>query len=449
MPPHQLSRGGSLLFLLLLALSAVAQKELVLSAISGTDTVSVNGRADEAMDTPVAIQANWSNIDKGLAQFTFKVKTSLAPNEELHLDELIVAGIEQYLDRRIHFTKTGVTIDLSVERMVKGIDRMIASSAEHFGAPTLGISAATRSQLQRVSQIDWSKATFGVDGGEDQEKYLAIYYYVRSQRQELERQLRNDLIPLASLDVLAPKQTASLDPGRTDSVPTVCSTVFDDQNFLCPLDLKPDSSGAVHDVQLTNDLLANITASAQATQAVDEPKLRKRDRWLKAELDAINGRIDKMDQRKELWALRDRMDSMEGRVDHLDSEVAELRSDRTGPASGDNPIANLSALTGKNITIHFALGSAQVEGTNRLLLEEVAREMGRSPMDRALITGYTDATGDPSTNLELSERRAKAVRSFLAVLGVSPDRLLLNYDGSGRSTGENAAQRRVEIEWLR
>ncbi|MEO8733649.1 MAG: hypothetical protein ABI373_04905, partial [Flavobacteriales bacterium] len=125
-----------------MALSAVAQKELVLSAISGTDTVSVNGRAEEAMDTPVAIQANWSNIDKGLAQFTFKVKTSLAPNEELHLDELIVAGIEQYLDRRIHFTKTGVTIDLSVERMVQGIDRMIASSAQHFGAPTLGISAA-------------------------------------------------------------------------------------------------------------------------------------------------------------------------------------------------------------------------------------------------------------------------------------------------------------------
>lgn len=364
------------------------------------------------------------------------------------MDELIVAGVEQYLDQRIHFTKTGVNIDLPVDRMVIGIDRMIALSAKQFNATAIDLSPATRQQLQRVSSMDWSKATFGVDGGEDQEKYLAIYYYVRSQRQELERQLRNDLIPLADVDILASAVTVTTDPGRTDSVPTVCSTVFDDENFLCPLDLRPDSGGDLHDVQLTNELLENITASAQASKAVDEPKLRKRDRWLKAELDAINGRIDKMDQRKELWALRDRMDSMEGRVDKLDSEVDELKSDRAAGTASDNPMANLSALTGKNITVYFAVGSTAVEETGRALLEEVAREMGRAPKDRVLITGYTDATGNPSANLELSERRANAVRSFLLELGISPDRLLLNYDGAGRSSGANAAQRRVEIEWL-
>ena len=448
MPPHQPTRGGVFLILITMSLLAMAQKEVVLNAEGTKDSISVVGRPGGSADGPIVFRAVWSGMDGTAASSTFRAQAGAVQGQELHLDELIIAGVEQYLDQRIHFNKVGVTVDPPVDRMVDGIDRMVAASAQHFGAAPIELSPATRQQLQRVSRIDWSKATFGVDGGEDQEKYLAIYYYVRSQRQELERQLRNDLIPLAGVDVLGPAVAAMIDPGRTDSVPTVCSTVFDDQNFLCPLDLKPDSGGDAHDVQLTNDLLANINASAEAGKTIDEPKLRKRDRWLKAELDAINGRIDKMDQRKELWALRDRMDAMEGRVDKLDSEVDELKSDRSGGINTENPMANLSALTGKNITVHFGIGSATVEGTDRALLEEVAREMRLSPKDRVLITGYTDASGDPSRNLELSERRAKAVRSYLLELGISPDRLLLNYDGSGRSSGANAAQRRVEIEWL-
>lgn len=426
----------------------MAQKEVVLNAEGTRDSISVLGRSAGPAGGPVLFRAVWSGMDASSADCRFQFQAEAGQSTELQLDELIVAGVEQYLDQRIHFNKVGVSIDLPVGRMVDGIDRMMAASALHFGATSTALSPATREQLQRVSGIDWSKATFGVDGGDDQEKYLAIYYYVRSQRQELERQLRNDLIPLNGLNIFNSAVGPKIDPGRTDSVPTVCSTVFDDQNFLCPLDLQPDSVGVVHDVQLTNDLLMNITANAEGNKTVDVPKLRKRDRWLKAELDAINGRIDKMDQRKELWALRDRMDSMEGRMDKLDSEVDELRSDRTAGTASDNPMANLSALTGRNITVHFALGSATVEGPDRALLEEVAHEMSLSPKDRVLITGYTDATGNPSANLELSERRAKAVRGFLLELGISPDRLLFNYGGSGRSSGPNAALRRVEIEWL-
>jgi outer membrane protein OmpA-like peptidoglycan-associated protein len=448
MPPHPLSRGGAFFILFSISLWAMAQKGVVLNAEGAKDPITVVGRPGGSTDGPVVLRAVWSGMDGPAATCSFQFQAEAGQGEELGLEDLIVAGVEQYLDQRIHFNKVGVTIDLPVDRMVDGIDRMVAASAQHFGVAPIALSPATRQQLQRVSRIDWSKATFGVDGGEDQEKYLAIYYYVRSQRQELERQLRNDLVPLDGVDVLGPALAENADPGRTDSVPTVCNTVFDDQNFLCPLDLKPDSGGVVHDVQLTDDLLANIAASAQATKAVDEPKLRKRDRWLKAELDAINGRIDKMDQRKELWALRDRMDAMEGRVDKLDSEVEEIKSEHAGADASENPMANLSALTGKNLTVYFAVGSATVEGTGRALLKEVAREMGRSPKDRVLITGYTDATGSPPANLELSERRAKAVRSILLELGIAPDRLLLNYYGSGRSSAANAAQRRVEIEWL-
>ena len=69
-------------------------------------------------------------------------------------------------------------------------------------------------------------------------------------------------------------------------------------------------------------------------------------------------------------------------------------------------------------------------------------------MDRVLITGFTDKSGDTAMNLALSEQRAKAVRAYLMQRGIAPDRLMVNYYGDSRSSGRDPNERRVEIEWL-
>ena len=83
----------------------------------------------------------------------------------------------------------------------------------------------------------------------------------------------------------------------------------------------------------------------------------------------------------------------------------------------------------------------------QLLMNEVFEQLARSPQARVLITGHADSTGDPRSNLALSERRALAVREHLLRRGVAPERLFVNHYGSGRGTGEGG-RRRVEVEWL-
>lgn len=441
----------SFLFLMSLMSFARAQGSLVLVASGNADSTVVQGFAGEPLDVPAVIRARWRSSDATNASFTFQQLAGPIGDRQLTLDMLLISGVEQYLDQRIHFTKQGVTVDIPVPGLVVGIERMITVAAGHFGTAPVQLSEATVQQLARVSRIDWSKATFGVDGGQDQEKYLAIYYYVRAQRQELERQLRNDLLPLTGIDLLTTQSAERGDPGRMEPVPTVCSTVFDEKNFMCPLDLKVDSIPAVADVKLTDDLMLVIAAQARqaAASAQETGKVRKRDRWLKKEMDAINARIDKMDQHEALWALRDRLDDVEIRMDELGGQVAELRSAEVRPEQNGNAIADLSALTGRNIIIRFGVGSATLDDEQRRLLDEVAKQMADSRTDRALITGYADASGDPAANLVLSEQRAKAVRGRLLQQGIGPDRLLLNYYGASLSRGEGAADRRVEIAWLR
>lgn len=448
MPTSFTLRGIHLAALLGASSLLPAQAGLALVAQGTTDSIIVAGFPGTEDVQPV-FRATWTSVDGRSAHFDFSPEPGA--RGEAVLNDLIIAGVEQYLDQRVHFTREGVKADLPVPLLCSGIDKMFALAATRFGAPVPALSPATREQLGRVASIDWSKASFGVNGGEDQEKYLAIYYYVRAQRQELERQMRNDLIGLAGIQVLAGGQEASVDAGRTEPVPTVCSTVFDDQNFLCALDLKVDNTMPLQDVHLTDAMLADIAAKAEAAAAtaLPAPKLRKRDRWLKAELDAINKRIDQMDQRKELWALRDRMDDMDDRISDLGLQVDELKKGGEAPGGAENPLANLSRLTGKDLAVHFLVGSAEVGADGRKLLDEVVRVMGREPDSRLLVTGYADQSGDATLNLTLSERRAKAVRSYLLNHGIGAERVLLNYFGARRSTGVNASERRVELEWVR
>lgn len=425
------------------AAGAAAQEAVELRAESDGDNVLVRAfQGDTAQAAPL-LQATWRMADGNAPAFDLQRPVAPGGDAHLSLDQLLLAAIEQYLDRRVHFAKQGVHTDLPVERMAAEIDGMIAQAAATFNAPGLGLSEPTRRQLTRVSRIDWSQARFGVDGGDDQDKYLAIYYYVRTQRQELERQLRADLLPLAAVDVLVPAGGARPNPGRTVEVPTVCRTVFDDQNYLCALDLTVgDTQPVPDDGRLTDQLMANLAAKARVEEARSpEPKLRKRDRWLKAELDAINERIDKMDQRKELWALRDRMDGMEERIDALDARVDGLGTDGSA-AVPDKPAGHL-------LTVRFAKGSTQVDAGSRAMLNEVFEQLARSPQDRVLITGFTDSSGDPAANLALSEARAQAVRSYLLERGIAGERLLVNYYGDRRSNGADPSERRVEIERLR
>ncbi|MBK6549655.1 MAG: OmpA family protein [Flavobacteriales bacterium] len=414
---------------------------------AGANVIVLGTSEDPESPTPV-FQAVWRGVPGAGA--VFQIQRTAAPDDRLRLmlDRLMEAGIGAYLDARVHFTKQGVVSDVPSDQLADEIDAMVRSAAEDLGVPHAfdRLSEPTRMQLSRLTHIDWSQARYGVDAGEDQDKYLAIYFYVRSQREELERQLRADLLPLASVAVLG---NAVAEPGSQVWINSTCGTVFDEENYLCALDLQlADTGGGGIDPALGQRLMqAMAERSEDVTEDVVEmPRLRKRDRWLKVELDGINERIDRMDQRRELWAIRDRLDDIEDRVAGLTLEVRDVRSN---VPEEENPSANLSDLVGRNITVRFDRNSTQLNAEYRVLLNEVFEQLARSSIQRVLVTGYSDRTGDPDQNLRLSELRAHAVRNYLMQRGISAERLLVNYYGDSRSSGRDPSERRVELEWIR
>jgi len=88
--------------------------------------------------------------------------------------------------------------------------------------------------------------------------------------------------------------------------------------------------------------------------------------------------------------------------------------------------------------IYFTSNSAEVPSSGKALLRQVAGPMKQLPAGTVVrISGYTHNAGRPTTNTELSQRRANAVRQVLVDAGVNPAMLIANGYGSSDSLANN------------
>jgi outer membrane protein OmpA-like peptidoglycan-associated protein/uncharacterized protein YidB (DUF937 family) len=102
--------------------------------------------------------------------------------------------------------------------------------------------------------------------------------------------------------------------------------------------------------------------------------------------------------------------------------------------AGKNQVGapNQSAL--KFPTIYFAANSAEVLSSSNPLLRQAAHLIKKLPAGTLVeISGYTHSIGSPTINMQLSQRRANAVRRALVHAGVDPAMLSAKGYGSSHS----------------
>lgn len=99
----------------------------------------------------------------------------------------------------------------------------------------------------------------------------------------------------------------------------------------------------------------------------------------------------------------------------------------------------------------FASGSSTLQPGAYPEIDRMAQVLKQYPETRIRIEGHTDSTGSEQTNLELSQRRAEAVKTALVSRGIAPERIVALGYGEGRPIASNATpegrqlNRRVEV----
>lgn len=123
-------------------------------------------------------------------------------------------------------------------------------------------------------------------------------------------------------------------------------------------------------------------------------------------------------------------------------------------AVGAPDTRNALLTQGKFVTrgILFATGSARIEPASFGTLQEIAQVLKANPELKVKIVGHTDSDGNPSTNQQLSEKRAAAVQeALIQQFGLDAQRFSTEGKGASEPVDDNnnpigkANNRRVEF----
>jgi outer membrane protein OmpA-like peptidoglycan-associated protein len=96
-------------------------------------------------------------------------------------------------------------------------------------------------------------------------------------------------------------------------------------------------------------------------------------------------------------------------------------------------------------TLYFATGSAALANDAGVVLSAIRDVAAADSKRNLLISGFHDATGDPTRNAELAKERAKAVREALVAAGVDRARIVMRKPEVLVGGADNAEARRVEV----
>lgn len=134
------------------------------------------------------------------------------------------------------------------------------------------------------------------------------------------------------------------------------------------------------------------------------------------------------------------------RMDQQERELRQIEGvEVTRPSEGEIEVSLTS-------DILFDTDSSALRSDSRQTLRELATTFSRySDINNIEVSGHTDSTGTEDYNLGLSQRRAGAVRDYLADQGVPTGRIIARGYGESRPKASNDTaagrqlNRRVEI----
>lgn len=103
--------------------------------------------------------------------------------------------------------------------------------------------------------------------------------------------------------------------------------------------------------------------------------------------------------------------------------------------------AAVRAFTGVIDGVHFDIDEATIRPRSRPVLDRAIAVLVRYPSIHVEISGHTDSSGSYDHNLELSARRADAVKAYMVARGIDAARILTRGAGPDEPLFDNAARR--------
>ena len=132
-------------------------------------------------------------------------------------------------------------------------------------------------------------------------------------------------------------------------------------------------------------------------------------------------------------------------MDKQEEKLAHIPGTRVERVSEDLLLVHFES------DVLFAVDSAVLDSRARAALDEASQVLLDYPKTAIVVQGHTDSTGTEEHNQDLSERRARAVASYLIGRGIDGSRITSIGYGEGQPIADNGAadgramNRRVDL----
>jgi outer membrane protein OmpA-like peptidoglycan-associated protein len=90
------------------------------------------------------------------------------------------------------------------------------------------------------------------------------------------------------------------------------------------------------------------------------------------------------------------------------------------------------------VQVHFRSNSTEITGADAILLDSLADQIRQLPTITGELGGHTDSQGAEAFNVDLSRRRALAVRDYLSSRGINVTQLAVDGHGEAEPVADNA-----------
>lgn len=133
----------------------------------------------------------------------------------------------------------------------------------------------------------------------------------------------------------------------------------------------------------------------------------------------------------------------------MDKQAKDIKE--TLPGAQVERVGDGIKVTMNESIVNFAFDSSNLTSVAQANLDKLEKVLEDNPDTNINIYGHTDSKGADAYNLKLSQRRADAVKAYLASKGIASSRMFTKGEGEGMPVASNdteegrAKNRRVEF----
>lgn len=380
--------------------------------------------------------------------------------DKAKLAAVLSGSLSFYVDQSASLNEDVLVWKKKPSEILKDLNSIVKSGIKYYQFKELNafksFSDDVKMQIDKMHELSFSQSTeFNRDWSEAElvkRRYIFFQKEINQLKLLMDAEIGN--FSNHNLLVYAGSDQVEMNARYIDSL--LASTAYQSDAML---GMKPSEWS-----EATKDLLSIQDESSLGTKSSNEA-LSEFERELLKMIESNNARLDKMQSQMDQMRndqlaifqeqqkatnnqLQAQIDDLRGLVVELVrlNNSPELASAAEGLESGGN--LSLPENLPSSISIYFEKNSSELNAASQLMLTEVIDILARNGRMKVLLTGWADQSGDATRNLELSRKRAGAVKSFLAKSGLKEDRFVVKYYGASKSQAENASDRKVSIEFL-